>query len=259
MLPKMHGVEKMGKIINTHVACSFGCGSSDGMTEYDNGRYCFSCQSYSNKKVIWQENKLAKQESRMRDEVFIADPKQFPLSVLRWLSNMYIYDKQIEKIGIKAVRTHSSEKLILPIINWDGDPIGYQDREFKYERGAKWLTVFYKDDTVKLSWHLGENPKSRTLVVTEDILSAVACSTITPSVSLLGTSVTDKSFNELIYYARACYDKVVVWLDGDTPGRVASAKLVNRIAQFCYVKSICTKLDPKKYSPSEIAGYLEEV
>ncbi len=97
--------------------------------------------------------------------------------------------------------------------------------------------------------------KVDTVVVVEDILSAIRVGTTFPCIALRGTSCNTSKLDQL----RKSADSFIVWLDGDRPGINAAKKLGNKltwVGKVCYIR---TKEDPKAYSNEEIQEMIDEV
>lgn len=87
-----------------------------------------------------------------------------------------------------------------------------------------------------------------TIVITEDILSAIKVSQVTDTLSLLGTKINNKALNIL-----SEYKEVVIWLDGDTAGINGSHSIRKSISLLCdNVRQVLTESDPKKYNMEQI-------
>lgn len=100
---------------------------------------------------------------------------------------------------------------------------------------------------------------SRSLVVTEDILSAVRVGRLRSSFALLGTGTGDTQIAAILAASRNGEVPVYLWLDGDRAGRVSSSKL-RRTLELCGVRVlvISTDRDPKLYSNRVIHEILRE-
>lgn len=102
--------------------------------------------------------------------------------------------------------------------------------------------------------------ENRTLVITEDVVSAMAVASsasLTTAIPLFGTSCP--FFSELVQYIKEKgIDNVVLWLDNDLSGRHAAASLYKRLrAVLASTVRICWPLatpnEPKRMSAKDIA------
>ena len=128
----------------------------------------------------------------------------------------------------------------------------YPDQKPKYmnkKNGDMTCVAFYSDDALLL----GE-PVTQGIVITEDILSAVRVGRLMPSVSTLGTNLSDKLCMRLI---RALNGIVCVWYDGDEAGVRGARKAYKTLRmQGVQAKIIKTEKDPKEYSNAEIRSII---
>ena len=100
---------------------------------------------------------------------------------------------------------------------------------------------------------------TRSVVVTEDILSCCRVGRLRSCMALLGTGTGDAQIAAILAASRNGEVPVYLWLDGDRAGRVSSRKL--RITlELCGVRvqNISTSKDPKLYSNSAIREILHE-
>lgn len=87
------------------------------------------------------------------------------------------------------------------------------------------------------------------LTLTEDTISALRCSEICDTMSLLGVNIKPRMIEEI---AKAGYKEVVIFLDGDNPRvRMAARKIAKRLP-FLRTRIVETGSDPKHYSPEEL-------
>ncbi|MGL4336095.1 MAG: hypothetical protein ACRCST_04310, partial [Turicibacter sp.] len=93
--------------------------------------------------------------------------------------------------------------------------------------------------------------KSDTVVVVEDIVSAIKCNRYVNALPLFGSSLTTKILSNLTKFV-----KIFIWLDADKMKN--SMEAVNLLQQIhpC-VSCIFTTSDPKECSDEEICKYLE--
>lgn len=102
--------------------------------------------------------------------------------------------------------------------------------------------------------------ESATVVVTEDVLSAIRCGATYRSYALLGTSTGSGSIAGLcnrLDGQQAADIRVAVWLDPDKAGRVAARKLVRSLCLAGWdAYAVRSERDPKYYSNAEIKEFV---
>lgn len=93
-----------------------------------------------------------------------------------------------------------------------------------------------------------------TVVITEDILSAIKVGRLCGACSTLGTVLHDSIIAEHLLDKR-----VLVWYDGDEAGRKGSAKAMKALAMMGVTcVEIQTEDDPKEYNLNEMRDIINE-
>ena len=93
---------------------------------------------------------------------------------------------------------------------------------------------------------------STTVIVCEDIISAIKISRVSDACALLKTTVHDK----LLLKLANKYDKIIIWLDPDMKEHVLAQVLPKVKPYFSKVGVVFSDKDPKEYSTNEIKEYL---
>lgn len=124
----------------------------------------------------------------------------------------------------------------------------YPDQKPKYmnkRSGDMTSVAFYSDDALLLG-----DPLCEGYVITEDILSCVRTGRLLPSVSTLGTNLSDKL---AVGGLRRLGAPAYIWYDGDEAG-INGARKARKTLTLLGVpcKIIKTELDPKEYNNDEI-------
>lgn len=160
-----------------------------------------------------------------------------------WLYKAGIGKRLIEKHGIYY--HERSDRVVIPVIR-DGKLVYWQARSQDKSR-PKYLNP----SVDKPIYKVGEGP---TLVLTEDILSAIKVGQVTAAWSILGTSVTDSIVKEVMRVG----SPVAIWLDPDGAGIKGARKLRRELAPLVTqdVRVIVSDKDPKLHSRKEILGKL---
>lgn len=96
------------------------------------------------------------------------------------------------------------------------------------------------------------NRHLKSVVIVEDVLSALKVSKFRDCICLGGTTISDKVLTKCLEYA-----KMYLFLDGDTAGKTAKTKIRNKLKGLREVVVIRNKLDPKEYTDVELQEYLK--
>lgn len=237
-----------------HAPCP-NCGSSDARAIYDDHEYCFSCKDNTgNKRSLTYYRNEAKQHYTT-----MILPEDFEYSIdkqgLTWLSKYSLTQKEIivnrfgwsnKGIFLKKSNTTIAPLLVFPVFNEDGHLMMYQCRNFG-EVGPKYLTYGAKD-------HLHILGEGDTIVLTEDLISAIKVSRITSAMPVWGSFLSPENAKRL----SSRFSKAYMWLDKDK-----SQEAFKQAQEYSYLfkdgcTSIRTERDPKEYSAQEIKIYLTE-
>lgn len=144
----------------------------------------------------------------------------------------------------------SLKRGIIPVYMNEG-LVAYQERRILDEDdGPKYLTTRSKRVKHPM-FQCGQYIEGGTMVLTEDILSAVKVGRVANATALMGTHLPDES---LSYILRNKPDKVLIWLDDDNPTvRASQRKILRRIGAFveCH-RVLGIGRDPKELSNDEL-------
>lgn len=157
------------------------------------------------------------------------------------------------------------ERVVLPVYD-AGELVAVQSRAIHPDQKPKYLNksggsvrspVFRSDETLRFEHGLSDG-----VIITEDILSCVRTGRLVPSISTLGTNVSDKLASEL---QEDNVSQVFIWYDGDEAGIRGSRKAKKSLDLLGVPNTIIkTDKDPKEYNNEEIreivrsAGYRGE-
>lgn len=197
---------------------------------------------------------------------FEPDPDKWPVTARHWLSQYEIRGEEIQRYGIGY--SDNTSRVILPVRRGT-ELTAYQSRRImEWDQGPKYLTDKHKSTRFPL--FLGTNgvgtltppapgrpDHRRTVVMTEDILSAIKVGRVLPAVSLLGVHLSDCNMYDLI---AAGYRRFVVWLDDDNyEVRKQQRKIHKRLSNFgeCILITNVGR-DPKELITQEIRNVLEQ-
>lgn len=138
------------------------------------------------------------------------------------------------------------DRVVLPIYE-DGDLVAMQLRAVDKDVKPKYLNPAASEfNSVIFESQDGEAEYG---VVTEDILSTIKVGTVLPSVSILGTNMTD----DRAYKISNKFQNVILWLDNDRAGIKAVRNCVSKLALMgCEVYRVQSDKDPKTYTKDKI-------
>jgi len=222
-----------------HLPCPK-CRSKDNLGEYDDHFYCFGCQYYKTKQDLESLRSRLKEKrpSNVVTTSVLHTTEELPQVAMKWLLFYGITLNEIVKYNFQWCTDNGTLILLNTGSYWQG-------RSFK-SYGPKYLSHGPKPLTVY--------GKSATIILTEDILSAIKVSRnqLVCSAPLLGSSLASNFEEELVNN----YQTVYVWLDRDKAKN--AIKIKNRLKSLgLESKAIITNLDPKEYNNKEIEQWLK--
>lgn len=169
------------------------------------------------------------------------------------IGRLWLYKSGLRPSVWKAYNIGYSERLkrvILPVYNKQGTLIWFQCRALLKGQKPKYIQPS-RDKTGIVFEALGHAEDRNTVVVVEDIMSAIRVGETTNTVSMLGTKADTDQINRL-----SEYNKVITWLDSDKAGVRGAANIRQAVSLLTNTTNICTTLDPKCYSNKEIRSTL---
>lgn len=176
--------------------------------------------------------------------------KEIPDYAAIWLYKAGIFKSTAEAYGFGW--SDSIKRVVLPL--YENGRLVYMQARSIDGRKPKYLN----NSACSKSGILfkGNSLQGSTVVITEDILSAVRVSSLSiASVSTLGTQVSTEHAN----WIAQRYSKAVFWYDGDEAGRKGAENGTRLLSLLgVVVKAIRTTQDPKTYSNREILNILKE-
>jgi len=228
--------------------------SGDNLAVYsDSHRYCFGCGYYRSGNVSYVSRDAAALEKRHKVSLPEDCNTDYTQQELNWVAqydlcrssllkyNVLHSDKGI-RINRKGELVEIEHVLIFPV--FDDGLLGYQARTFiedvpKWIGRGKWVDIY------------NILPGSKTLVLTEDIVSAIKVNMAGhASMPVYGSTIKNRF--ERLY--KLGYRDVIIWLDPDMHTKV--------IREVKYAKGLSTRIvfsnkDPKCYTLNEIRGFLK--
>jgi twinkle protein len=223
-----------------HLPCPK-CKSKDNLGEYEDHFYCFGCQYYKLKhdlETLRSRVYKSKSPSNVIDVSNINTTDELPPVAMKWLLSYGITPTEIVRYNFQWC-TDNGTLILLNTGNY------WQGRSFK-NFGPKYLSNGPKPLTTY--------GKSATIILVEDILSAIKVSRVQQVCSspLLGSSLASHFEQELVNN----YEMAYIWLDRDKAKNAIRIK--NRLKGLGLPsKVIVTELDPKEYTTKEIEQWLK--
>jgi DNA primase len=171
-----------------------------------------------------------------------------PEEPARWLEKYGITEREILVNHIQWSALH--ERLYFPIFDIYGNLCLLQGRYFGASNEAPRYSTRGLANTV-LHW-IGI--PADTVVVVEDVLSAIKVGRICCAMPLFGSTISV----ERIIALSSRFKQLVVWLDRDKAKYALKARL-RASSYFDEVRTIITEKDPKCYSDQEIKRFLKDL
>jgi hypothetical protein len=231
------------------------CGSRDNLGVYADGHsWCFGCGHYipSVETLGDRASKISRAKEIAYEDSIEPMPRDIsydlPEQPTRWLKQYGITETEIKNNRICWSTTTS--QLIFPIYGGDSGVIAWQARNFNADKALK--RKYYSVGKMDEILHIIGNHQDETIILTEDIVSAIKVSRHMNAMPIFGAHISSNRLNRLIRR----FNKLVVWLDYDKA--VEARKAVLRALQYGFeAKTIHTELDPKELSDKEIRKQLE--
>jgi hypothetical protein len=168
---------------------------------------------------------------------------------------LWLYKAGINPVQWREHKIGYSEKLgrvVLPVFDDKDNLIWFQCRAI--HKGQKPKYIQPSRDKDGILFHVKTSGTiSSTVVIAEDILSAIRLSEYTNTASILGTKLNAGQAQVL-----STYSKCITWLDSDKAGRKGARDIRRTMGLVCEVGNIVTREDPKCLSRKEIRIELEK-
>lgn len=178
--------------------------------------------------------------------------REWPSKARVWVARARITDEEVERYGL----AYSARlgRVVLPIYS-DGDMVGYQARKiYDDDPGPKYYTRTKHPDRMVF---ISSNPShSDTIVLCEDVLSAIRVGRFVSSGAILGTSTSDYALGVLTEGRK--YG--IIYLDYDNRIVINNTiKLKNKLELLLdRVSLISNSIDPKQLSDKDLESLLSE-
>ena len=234
------------------------CGSKDNLARYESGSgYCFGCGEYfkdvGGRGMVDRISTQKSDRGSIRKEGIRPPPddcnSEFPVKVVEWISKYDLTPADLIKHNI--VWSPSREQLIYKFYGEGEDLVLWQARNFR--EGVTHKDRFFTGGTPNEVVAVYHSSQSRgTGVIVEDCISAIKVKLAGgDGIPCFGSTVSDKKLTRLA----GLYDRLFIWLDFDKFKE--STKMARKAGLLgCNTRTICTDLDPKKYSLDFIGGMI---
>lgn len=227
--------------------------SKDNLGVYSDGHtFCFSC-GFGNSSISRIHNISRHNDKISSKQYGLAYDSSFnyPQRALEWIEQYELNRNDL--LSHNVVWSEFYKRLIFPVYGEQNELLAYQGRYFGDDaKAVKWWGEGPLNEIFNI---LGEC--SKTLVLVEDIISAIKVSKLTQCMPLYGSAISVNRFKRLFkLYGKET--KVVIWLDKDKSSEGALFRRRGTLLGLSCTTIISTK-DPKEYSYEEIREYLSKV
>lgn len=217
----------------------------DNLATYSDGhQWCWSCGYLTNpNKILSYQSRDVKIDLKETPPLPYDCTIDIPRHALAWLEQYELSINTIKKNNI--LWSDSKESLIFPYFV-EGELVAWQMRYCGDKGFPKWIT---KGKIEEIIYTIGN--KSSTLVLVEDIVSAIKVSQVEQCSPIFGSVITTKRLVRLSSF----YNTLYIWLDYDK--RKESIKFAEKARLLGFnMYNVVTELDPKSYTTVEITNYI---
>lgn len=226
--------------------------NGDNLAVYSDGhKWCYSCGYHVSASGV-AKIQAAMGAGTITSAKSIGLPEdvefQLPEKCWTWLRQYSISKGDV--IRHKVMWSESWKRLIFPYFDTTG-LLAWQGRYFGDDpKKGKW----FSQGDLKNILHICGPAKGSTLVLVEDIVSAIRVGHLMPCMPVFGSHVSVRTLLRIAQF----YEKTVIWLDKDK--QIDSVKFSNN-ARLCNLQStsVITEKDPKEYPTQELKIILEGV
>lgn len=224
--------------------------NNDNLGIYSDGhQFCFSCKYFVPANKIENFKKMKDIEERVEDCEALILPYDvtpyIPRIPKEWLESYSFNENTI--LNNNILWSPSRELLIFPFFI-GGDLAAWQGRYFGLNpKHPKWYSSGKLLDALLYT----RGKQTDTIVLVEDIVSAIRVGKVQTASHLFGSVISDKKCSCI----KRVYKNVIIWLDYDKRSEaVEYRRLLNLYGINASV--IITEKDPKTYTTEEITEYI---
>lgn len=218
----------MSVIVKAHAPCTIGggCGSSDGMTIYDDGLFCFACNVQHTFRGSEQADDYLNGEAPQRKQKTMAKGLQQRKTYAAAISDRNITKDTVKKYGVGLVIDEQRKVVqhVYPYHDKDGELVFQKVRTVEGKR-------FHSEGDNTAATLFGQKeftPSSKVdVIVTEGELDALAAYQLQgsrfPAVSVRSSSEAVKNFeNKDVWHWLMGFKHIVLCFDNDAAGKKAT-------------------------------------
>lgn len=221
----------------------------DNLGIYSDGhQYCFSCGYHVHGNRLDQYKRSLDKQIRPDEKEVRLPPdsvpyREAPTSAKKWLEQYELTTNQI--INNNVMWSESRHRLIFPyFIN--GELAAWQGRWFGIEKAPKWYTDGKIDEVLYTRGAVQD-----TLVLVEDIISAIKVAPHCAASPLFGSVISTKHFRAISHLV----SKAIIWLDPDKQKEAVKFANIGRLLGL-ETHVILSDKDPKDLTNEEISNHL---
>ena len=219
----------------------------DNLVIYNDHKYCFGCGYHT--RDNFKPNFSPKTITSEADSYYMpADiSTDIDFKAMAWLQKECHFT--IDDIISNTILWSVMYKWLIFPVNLNGQTLGFQARNFNEAKNYKWYTKFNKKDLLKI---YSKTETVQSLVLVEDIISAIRVGNITPCAPIFGARISD---NFLLKIKRLPVSNLVIWLDADK--RREALQYAKRARDFgINTTCISTRIDPKAHTNQQLKELL---
>jgi hypothetical protein len=207
--------------------------SKDNLAVYsDEHKYCFKCGYYV------RGDKTLQLKERNDTDTLTPSITDFNKATLKYLKSYGLTDEEIQQ----HLRGHEDGYMFI-------DSNFYSIR--RLDKKPKVITQgkVVGNEPIFLNDNGGT-----TVIICEDVLSAIKIARVGNSCALMKTAIHDVLLHRLATYFERCY----LWLDNDVKEHVMTKLYPKLVPYFKEVRIITSEYDPKVYNTKEIERFINE-
>jgi hypothetical protein len=221
---------------------------SDNLAIFSDGhKYCFGCGFYVRIDPLLTKARRPQAAAPIEHDFSIpsdASP-DIPFEPMTWMRQKCLMSLN-DIINNTILWSEKYKWLIFPV-----NHTGFQARNFDEKKPYKWFSKFEKKDLL----HVYSPPKTKNLssiVVVEDIVSAIRVGNYTNCAPLFGSILSDRL---IIKIKKSGYQYLNLWLDHD---KMKESIMFSQRCRELGLNAglICTIRDPKEHTNQELSNLL---
>lgn len=211
--------------------------------------HCFHA-SCGRSGVLGGKISLNKADTKFTPKIFKGNTEPMPVNIVtEYLSKYNISNVDIKLQGILWDST--DQRLVFPLYTEVGHKWGTLTKAIT--NGVKPKTILYKyEDIIALHFPIQKLTDETTIVLVEDVISAIVVSKVAPCAAILGTHLREKV---VLALRRMGFARIILMLDPDATAKaIGQAKTFAGLMNFSVIP--LSKGDPKDHSTDEIWNLL---